>query len=139
MRLPNPRDKLVGCVWLPRHIAKIRHHLAEGLPLSYRVALGSRIGVDGYFFKHFHLSLEQTISAVKRHQTDAAIGTWFADRPEGSPESIERWNKFAETLGAPGHEGRVTVLIVRWFLYPKSIGKAVGSIFDLIIQDEDIA
>ncbi len=53
MKLPHPEDKLAGCVWLPRLAAKVRVHLAGGMPLSYRVAVGSRIGVDGYFLRHF--------------------------------------------------------------------------------------
>ncbi len=138
MRLPHPKETLAGCVWLPRHIAKVRLHLSHGLPLSYRVALGSSIGVDGYFFRHFGLSLERMVAVVRKSQSNADIATWFGGRPEGTGESIARWNRLAETLGARGHPGHVTFAIVKWLFYPKAIAQPVGSIFEAIAQDENL-
>ena len=139
MKLPHPNETLSGCVWLPRHIAKIRAYLSRDLPLSYRIAFGSKIGVDGYFFRHFNLSLEQMIAAVKRLGNDEAIANWFASRPEGSADSIARWNAYAQVLGAPGRPGSVTLSFVKWFFYPRAIFHPVRSIFEAIVQDEGLA
>lgn len=136
MKLPHPKAQLAGCVWLPRLVAKIRVFLSGKLPVSYRVAFGSRVGVDGYFLRHFRLTMPQVMAAVRRASTDDEVATWFLRRPSVTPHSITDWNAFALKLGAAGQPGHLTLQIVKWFLYPKSRFGAVGSIFEAIAIDE---
>ena len=70
MNLPHPREQLAGCYWLPRLAAKTRVYLQGEMPLSYRAAFGSSIGMDGYFFRGFKLSRTQLIAAVRASPTD---------------------------------------------------------------------
>ena len=138
MQLPHPLARLADCCWLPRHIAKTRIYLRGEMPLSYRVALGSRIGVDGYFFRHFGLNKAQMLAAIRARSDDAAMAGWFLQQPGVTPARIKTWNRFAPRLGAKGHPGYVTRQFVKWFLYPKSIKHPVESLFAMIAQDEDL-
>lgn len=108
------------------------------MPLSYRVAFGSRIGVDGFFFRHFQLSRPQIVAAVRVAPDDEELAQWFLARRAVTAESIAMWNEFAPRLGAKGHPGHATFLTIRWILYPKSIVHPVGSIFEAIAQDEGL-
>lgn len=138
MQLPHPLASLAGCCWLPRFAAKTRVHLRDGLPLSYRLALGSRIGVDGYFLRHFGLTLPQIITAVRRARDDEALAVWFVARPGVNAATIAAWNSLAPRLGAPGHRGRLTLHLVRWFFYPRVAWRPLRSIFHAIELDENL-
>lgn len=138
MRLPHPLARSGDCCWLPRLIAKVRWYLRGDMPLSYRVAVGSRVGVDGYFLRHFQLTLPEVVAAVGDSTDDDAVVAWFLSRPTVTPDSIKRWNRLAPTLGQAGHPGRRTFQIVRWVFYPKSIKQPVSGIFEAIVQDEDL-
>jgi hypothetical protein len=138
MHLPHPSAQLAGCCWLPRLAAKTRAFLRGEIPPSYRVAFGSRIGVDGYFLRHFRLSLAQVVAAVRAAPDDAALAAWFLARPGVNASSLAAWNALAPRLGSPGHPGRRTLLIVRYFLYPKSIFRTPRSIFEAISIDENL-
>ena len=138
MQLPHPLAQLAGCCWLPRHVAKTRIYLRGAMPFTYRIALGNRIGVDGYFFRHFGLDKKQVLAAIRARPDDAAIAEWFRQQPGVTPECIKTWNDFAPRLGIKGHPGYVTRQIVKWFLYPKALCQPVDSIFAAIIQDEGL-
>ncbi|MBI2517369.1 MAG: DUF5069 domain-containing protein [Opitutae bacterium] len=138
MKLPHPAAQLAGCCWLPRLAAKTRVFLQGEMPLSYRIAFGSRRGIDGYFLRHFRLEMRKVVSAVKHAENDAALVAWFLQQPGVSPQTIAAWNEFAPRLGAKGHPAYATRQIVKWFLYPKSILHPVGSLFEMIVQDEDL-
>lgn len=138
MQLPHPLARLADCCWLPRHIAKTRVYLQGGLPFTYRAALGSRMGIDGYFFRHFGLNKTQMIEAIRARPTDAVVATWFLQLPGVTPARITDWNRFAPLLGSKGHPGYFTFQIVKWFFYPKSIRQPVGSLFAAIAQDEGL-
>lgn len=138
MQLPHPLTRLAGCCWLPRHIAKTRVYLRGEMPFAYRIALGSRVGVDGYFFRHFGLGKKQMLAAIRARPDDAAVAKWFLQQPGVTSERIASWNEFAPRLGVKGHPGYLTRQIVKWFLYPKSISRPVGGIFALIAQDEGL-
>ncbi len=138
MKLPHPEERLAGCVWLPRMAAKIRIFSAGDLPVSYRIAFGSRIGVDGYFLRHFHLSMAQVVATVRSASNDEAVANWFLQRPFVSPHAIALWNSCALKLGARGQPGFLTLCIVKGFLYPKSRFRRVGSIFEAIEVDEGL-
>lgn len=139
MQLPHPSARLAGCCWLPRFAAKTRVALRGGLPLSYRVAFGSRLGVDGYFFRHFQLSLPHAVAAVRRARDDDALAAWFLKQPGVTPDSIAAWNTLAPRLGAPGQPARATLHIVRWFLYPRIALRRLHSLFHAIELDERLA
>jgi len=139
MKLPHPKGQLAGCVWLPRLIAKIRIFLSGELPASYRVAFGSRSGVDGYFLRHFRLTMPQVVAAVRRASTDDDVAKWFLRCPSVTAHSIAAWNALALKLGSAGHPGGLTLKIVKWFLYPKSRFRTPGSIFEAIAIDESLA
>ena len=139
MQLPHPLTRLADCCWLPRHIAKTRVYLRGEMPFAYRIALGSRVGVDGYFFRHFKLSRAQIVAAVRGAPADEQIATWFLARRGVTPELIAQWNEFAPLIGAKGHPGYLTRHTVKWIFYPKSITRPVGSLFEAIIQDEGLS
>jgi hypothetical protein len=108
------------------------------MPRNYRVAFGSRVGIDGYFLRHFHLKLPQLLAAVRKHQSNDALADWFLRQPYVNPKSISIWNEQAPKIGSWGSPGYFTRHIVKWFLYPKSIRKPVNSIFQAIVQDENL-
>ncbi|MEO6995010.1 MAG: DUF5069 domain-containing protein [Lacunisphaera sp.] len=136
--LPHPLETLGGCCWLPRLAAKTRVYLRGEMPLTYRLAFGSRIGVDGYFFRQFQLSRAQIVAAVRAASDDEQLARWFLARSAVTPESIAAWNEFAPRLGAKGHPGHPTFLAVKWVFYPKSIIHPVDGLFAAIAQDEGL-
>ena len=139
MNLPDPREQLAGCCWLPRLAAKTRIYLQGEMPLSYRLAFGSRIGMDGYFFRHFQLSRGKIIAAVRAAPSNEQLAKWFLARPAVTPKLIAEWNEFAPRIGASGNPGYVTRNLVKWIFYPKSIARPVRSLFEAIGQDEGLA
>ncbi len=126
----------MGCCWLPRFADKTRQLLAGQLPLAYRLAFGSPLGIDGYFLKHFGLVRRDFIRAVRSAPDDAALATWFLACPAVTSHAIEAWNEFAPKLGARGQPGHFIFQIVKPFLYAKT--KGTGSIFEAIARDEMI-
>ncbi|MFO0706417.1 MAG: DUF5069 domain-containing protein [Nitrospira sp.] len=136
MTLPRPSDRLAGCCWLPRFAAKVRLARTGQLPVTYRLALASSLGIDGYFLRHFGLTPQDFFKAVVRAADDTALAEWFRAQSSVTDDSIERWNHVARHLGAPGHPGRLTLHLVKWVLYPKAILHPVGSLFEAIEQDE---
>lgn len=136
MPLPRPHDQLAGCMWLPRFAEKARLSLNHQLPLLYRLAFGSPVGVDGYFLRHFGLTIDQFISGVRQSADDNELARWFRSLPGAGPERIAEWNRCATVLGAKGHPGYLTRHLAKWLFYPKSVWSPVGSIFEAIDQDE---
>jgi hypothetical protein len=139
MQLPHPLSaRLAGCGWLERHVAKTRVFLRGSLPWSYRIALGSRVGVDGYFFRHFGLRKAEVLAAVRAHPAEPDLVAWFRGQPGVSADRIRQWNDLLPRLGAPGQPGHVTRHIVKWFLYPRSLRQPVASLVEAICQDEGL-
>ena len=136
MHLPRPKDQLAGCVWLPRFAEKARRLLAQQLPFIYRLAFGSRLGLDGAFLRHFGLTLAQFLAAVRKSGDNAALAEWFQSRSGVTPERIVEWNRRATLLGAKGHPGYRTRHLIKWVFYPKSVLTPVDSLFEAIEQDE---
>lgn len=106
MKLPRPHDKLAGCIWLPRFIAKARHHFAGTLAADYQRAFCSPLGIDGIFFTHFALQKEDVLEAIQREASDEAVAAWFSARPESNPEKVRAWNELAPHIGEPGFPGQ---------------------------------
>lgn len=138
MILPHPLHELAGCCWLPRLAAKIRIHARGGMPWVYRAAFGSRFGVDGYFLRHFGLSLGQVTEAVKAVPDDAALAGWFLGRPGVSPQSIASWNRLAPRLGARGQPAHRVFSVVKWVFYPGVFRHPVETLFEALEQDEGL-
>lgn len=136
MQLPRPHDQLAGCVWLPRFASKARLSLARQLPFVYRLAFGSRFGIDGAFLRHFGLTVEQFLAAVRRSADDAVLAQWFLALPGATPPRIAEWNRRATSLGAKGYPGYRTRHLIKWIFYPKSVVAPVKSLFEAIDQDE---
>ena len=136
MKLRRPTDQIAGCCWLPRIADKARCYLAGEMPLAYRVAFLSRVGVDGYFIRHFSFSRSCFLAGVQASPDDATLESWFLSQPTATVSTIADWNRLAPTLGMRGHPGYLTRHTVKWFLYPKSVRKAVSSLFEAIEQDE---
>ena len=136
MQLPRPQDQLAGCVWLPRFAEKARRFLARQLPFTYRVAFGSRLGIDGAFLRHFGLTVSQFLVAVRRSEDNAGLAQWFLSLPAVNPERIAEWNRRATLLGAKGQPGYLTRHLIKWVFYPKSVVAPVNSLFEAIEQDE---
>ena len=136
IRLRRPQEQLAGCCWLPRFADKARFYRNGRLPFLYRLAFESRLGVDGYFLRHFGLSSCDFLAGVVRAADDTALAQWFASLPEVTPQRIADWNALATTLGARGYPGFVTRHAVKWLLYPKSVRQPVNTLFDAIDQDE---
>lgn len=136
VHLHRSHDQLAGCVWLPRFADKARLFLARQLPLTYRMAFGSRLGIDGAFLRHFGLTRPHFLAAVRRAGGNEALAAWFLSLPAASPERIAEWNRRAMSLGAKGHPGYLTRHLVKWVFYPKSVVTPVNSLFEAIEQDE---
>lgn len=136
MKLQGPNERLAGCCWLPRFSDKARLFLNGQLPLQYRIAFGSPLGMDGYFLRHFKLSRQRFLAGVRQSRTDEDLGRWFLSLPGVNLQRIEEWNALAPNLGARGHPGYVTRHLVKWVLYPKSVHQPVRSLFEAIEQDE---
>ena len=136
MKFRHPSDQIAGCCWLPRIADKARWYLAGEMPFLYRVAFLSRVGVDGYFLRHFSLTRERLLAGVRAAHNDTSLQSWFLSQPSVTASSILSWNRLAPTLGMRGHPGFLTRHIVKWLLYPKSIRKPVNSLFEAIEQDE---
>jgi Domain of unknown function (DUF5069) len=136
VKLPPPETELAGCIWLARLVAKLRVHADGALPFSYPVGLGSRVGIDGYFLRHFQLTLPGILAAVRRFAADEDVEHWFLRQPSASAECIRDWSQFAVMLGAPGHPGHRTLHLVKWFLCSKVARRPLVSIFEAIRLDE---
>jgi hypothetical protein len=120
----------------PRFADKARLSLDRQLPFVYQLAFGSRFGFDGYFLRHFDLTIEQFLAAVRQSTDNAALARWFLALPGASPQRISEWNRRATLLGAKGHPGYLTRHLAKWLFYPRSVSAPVGSTFKAIDQDE---
>ena len=136
MHLHRPQDHLAGCVWLPRFADKARLSLTQQLPFVYQLAFGSRFGVDGCFLRHFDLTIDQFLAAVRQSADNAALAQWFLGLPGVSRPRVAEWNRRATSLGAKGHPGYFTRHLAKWLFYPKPVWSPVGSVFEAIDQDE---
>jgi uncharacterized protein DUF5069 len=136
MKLRRPQETLAGCCWLARMADKVRASQEGSFPFLYRLSLGSPIGIDGYFLRHFRLSFRQFRNAVIDTHTDQNLEQWFLGQPGVNSSAISGWNDFAPKLGTPGYPVSFVRHLIKWFVYPKSIRNPVDSLFEMIEQDE---
>ena len=136
MNLRSPHETLSGCCWLPRLLDKVRASQKGDFPLVYRLSLGSPIGIDGFFLRHFKLSFRSVREAVIDSKTDKDLAAWFLTQPGVTAQTISSWNAYGPKLGTPGYPGSMFKHLIKWFVYPKSVKHPVDSFFDMIEQDE---
>lgn len=137
LRLPKPTDSLADCVWLPRFIAKVRHHAEGLLDGDYLLAFCHPRAVDGHFLRHFGLEKDDAISAILRAKSDDTLEQWFTALPGVTKERIAAWNEFAPKIGSPGHPGERELAFMLRKTYPDSIpAEALRSSFAAILWDE---
>ncbi|MBV9464052.1 MAG: DUF5069 domain-containing protein [Verrucomicrobiae bacterium] len=136
MKIRRPSDRLAGCCWLPRFADKARARLQGTLPWIYHFSFGRSFGLDGLLLEHFAISREEFLRAVRECADDESLARWFLAQPGVNPDSIERWNAYAPTVGAPGKPGALLRTIVAWPLYPNTRGRRVETFFELIEADE---
>ena len=78
MKLRPPTDTLAGCVWLPRFVDKVRHHLASTLEPDFVRPFCHPLATDGAFLSHFSLEKDEIIEIVRASNgDDAAVERWF--------------------------------------------------------------
>lgn len=124
-----------GVTW-PRFAGYTRQLDAGKLPLPYRVAFGSSLGVDGAFLRHFCVTSCSFSNAVARAQDDHALAAWFCSLPSASPDRLAAWNERASNFGAKGYPGCIIRHLAKWVLSPKSVRRPVVNLFEAIDQDE---
>jgi hypothetical protein len=117
-------------------VDKVRTSQDGQLPILYRVSLGSPIGIDGFFLRHFGISFRQFREAVTKTRNDETLAQWFLRQPGVNPETMAEWNVYAPKLGTPGYPGSLLRHVITWIVYPKAIDHPVNSLFDMIEQDE---
>ncbi len=132
----QPQEQLGGCCWLPRLKDKILAGHQGQLPLLYRLALGSSLGIDGHFLRHFQITFTDFRQTVLTTIHDEELAKWFQRQPTCTPKAIQNWNTLAPKLGTAGNPGYLTRHVVKFLLYPKSITEPVASLFEAITQDE---
>ena len=130
MNFRRPDAQLANCCWFPRLIDKARAYQAGKIPTLYKVAFGSRFGIDGYFFRHFGLTKADCLQAINECKDDSSMKSWFTALDLVTEDSIAEWNALAPALGSEGHAGYIKLV------YPKSVRSSASSIFEAILQDE---
>jgi len=132
MQFPAPREKLAGCVWLPRILAKARQLQAGKLPADYAARFCHPTGVDQQFLAHFGLTREDILSLASRPEAEVAV--WF---PATFPVSrIEGWNHIAVNLGRPGFPLAERFPVARTTTYRHLDSTGLTTIFELLEADE---
>lgn len=137
MQLRRPRERLADVCWLPRFIDKARAYLNDSLPPEYRKRFCSPKGMDGNFLRHFDITRDAFVEAVRASNgSDIAVAKWFYRQPSVTDDKVNEWNRVAPEfgrLGAPGHE------MFQWAMqniYKESPYTGVESIFEVIEADE---
>jgi len=134
MDLPRPTDKLAGCMWLPRILAKARLRARGKLPEDYAVRFGHPSGVDGTFLAFFGLTVEAIVKAATLSDEEAAA--WFLSLPAAAESGIERWNHVAVNLGRPGFPLAARLPIALRTSYQHLAHLNLPTIFEVLEADE---
>ena len=138
MKLRRPTEKLADCVWLPRFVDKVRHHLAGTLAHDFVMPFCHPMGTDGVFLSHFELDKNEIIRVVADSQgNDQYVSDWFSGRPQFSLAKMQSWNELAPNIGKEGYP------VHRGFLYMLKMyyggvtpDPRVNSAFTAIAYDE---
>lgn len=138
MKLRRPAEKLADCVWLPRFVDKVRHHLAGTLDADFVRPFCHPLATDGVFLSHFALKKEEIIEVVRGSGgDDGVVARWFAARPESAPERIAAWNQLAPNIGKEGFPVRRGFLwVMKQYYGGTPPDPRVDSAFTAIAFDE---
>ena len=134
MRLPRPTEKLAGCVWLPRILAKARLSQRGALPPDYEARFCHPNGVDGLFLSHFGLSREEVMSAARL--SDEEVVQWFLSRIAGSAKRVEEWNQVGVNLGKPGYPLADRFPVALATVYKHVDSRGLTTVFEVLEADE---
>jgi len=134
MKLPRPTEKLAGCVWLPRILAKARLLQRGALPPDYEARFCHPNGVDGLFLSHFGLSREEVLSAAMR--SDEEVANWFLSRIRGDAKRVEEWNQVAVNLGKPGYPLADRLPVALATVYKHVASQGMTTVFEVLDADE---
>lgn len=95
--LPSPyQAHPCGLLHLPRFLAKIRKHLAEGLPQSYRRNFTK--GFDGFLCLHLGVNPDEVIQCVRDSKDDKELDAKLCKLfPEDLKAAI--WNRKVVQMG----------------------------------------
>ena len=93
----SPRETMDGWSYLPRHLDKIRLHLAGKLHADYQENLGK--GFDGMWLKAAGVTHEHMIEVVKNSITDGEVCNWVRHNVKKS--SAEKSAFWADVLSRP--------------------------------------
>lgn len=132
VKLPNPREELAGCVWLPRILAKARFLQQGMLPEEYEARFCQPTGVDGHFVAYFGLSREDVLSAAAL--ADSEIPEWFLSRT--TSEQIQEWNRIAVNLGRPGFPMAERLPVALATVYNHIDSRGMTTVFEVLEADE---
>jgi hypothetical protein len=134
--LPAPKDRLAGCIWLPRILAKARLLQRGELPPAYAERFCHPTGVDSVFLNHFHLNREDILAAAGK--TDKEVTRWFRLRAEGGAENVAKWNETAVNLGRPGYPMAERFSIARDTVYKNVNSTGMTTVFELLEADDTL-
>jgi hypothetical protein len=134
MLLPSPYDKLAGCIWLPRLLAKARLFKAGKLEPDYATRFCHPSGVDGQFMKFFGVSKEDLLAICDRNGPQ--IVDWLRLLPSAAPSRIEEWNRVAVNLGKPGFPMAERLPIALATSYKHLAGLKLETVFEVLVADE---
>ena len=135
MIIRRPYEKLAGCVWFGRIVDKTRHFLSGTLDQDYQRSFCNPKGIDGFFLRHFDLTGEEMIEAVKNQKNDETLSDWFVG-DEKRAGKIEAWNVFATDLGKPDTDGEK---MLQWALenvYTHCKDPRIDTAFKVLAEDE---
>lgn len=135
MTLPSPREKLAGCVWLPRILAKARLIRNGALEAAYASRFCHPTGVDGQFISFFQLTKEDLL--VAGTGTDDEVAAWFTSRAAGSGSRIQEWNQMATNLGRPGFPMAERLPVALATVYGHLKDRNPETVFEVLEADEE--
>lgn len=133
MNLPRPTDRLAGCVWLPRIIAKARLLAAGALPDDYVKRFCHASGVDGQFLRFFKLTKEDIVAQSRFG--DDEVATWFLSSPDRQGRVAE-WNHLAVNLGRAGYPMAERFPIAVATIYKHLADRKLETVFAVLEADE---
>jgi len=131
-KIPGPREKLAGCVWLPRIMSKGRRLKAGTLPPEYEARFCHLTGVDGHFLSHFGLTREEILRLTELPDTEVA--SWFLSR--ANSERIEQWNHIAANLGRAGFPMAERFPVAMTTTYKHLDPRGIMTVFEALEADE---
>ena len=132
MKIPNPRDTLAGCIWLPRIMTKARLLKSGVLAPDYAARFCHPGGVDGQFLGYFGLTREDMLAAADL--SDGQVVAWFQSR--FNPETIKEWNRIAVNLGRPGFPMAERLPVALATSYKHVNPEGITTVFEVLEADE---